>query len=1087
MKTLIIRSLVLVSLAGCNTVIKEQPVPPAGEVVSFTAAPAELGKPGDKATLTWATANATNLSLEQVGAGPLAIDAKAASGSIEVTLQKDALFVLTVRGQGGTDSASTSVRVKGSVQGLVFDAIPRTVPAGGYTTLVWSAPGATAVTLKELGGASVDLGGQRESGSVRVAPAKSTSYELDADGRKAVVAIEVGIAIYGFELVGAAPAPGQQVTLRWETSGGTSLTLKRDGVAAPLLTETDATKIVSGTFSEAVGAGVPVDGLLSYTLELTQGAVKVSQPLTVRVGGSVKVDELVLPTYAKASAFFIAQWKTTGADRLELWVDDVLVYLAPDAASAANGNRNVQAKASGVVKVKVIASNNRGAVAQLERTTTVVGPASVASFTAAPSTIASGGSPVTLSWSAPNARRLRIVGSDGHTVATARGPTAETGMATVFPNGAVTYTLDADNTIDPPVTATQAVTVTTPALFGPPIPEPVFTGSPVSLSWTVGAGALVYGAPHTAVATQAASTGFDDISATGAKLPFVVTADDAVSTFTPADFETFLYGNRVTGPVTVSTNGFFVFGASALSRATTVAIPNTTIERNFIAPLWMNLELASTGSIYWQVKGEAPERQLIVQFDKVKVKGNAASELTFQARVHQTGVLTYEYKTLTGALLPVPVIGVQGATAGLVATGAAAGSSLTLFGPVAAPVTLTVNAPQALGGFIKLAGGYLKARYTAPSFVAVGDVQISEVLYQPNAAIGTTGEWFEVSNRSTGPLDLKGWTIDFGGGSTHVIAGTAIVPLNGAVVLGQSASGAANDNVVTAYPYGTGFSMPQPVGTLTLSTGTYVVTSSWNSATANNGGLGVSIGVDTQPYLLSTDTSITVPHSIRCSSTAAFGTQAPQQLGSPGAAAGCFGYAMQSIPVSYFDISASGAVAALGDSVLGPVNLMTAPFTFGGVARTTMLASTNGFITFKTSTDSGTGNRLIPSTSATNAGTLAVFWDDLDSTAAAGSAVYSKRIAANEDPANPGAHWLVQWHRYEHFFAADNLNFQVKLFDTGVIEYHYDVMMSGSASNYANGNSATVWIENFAGNTALVSSVNKPVVLPSSAIRFTPN
>ena len=58
MKTLIVRSLfVLVpaalalALGGCNTVIKDQPVPPAGQVVSFTATPAELAKrpppPGD--------------------------------------------------------------------------------------------------------------------------------------------------------------------------------------------------------------------------------------------------------------------------------------------------------------------------------------------------------------------------------------------------------------------------------------------------------------------------------------------------------------------------------------------------------------------------------------------------------------------------------------------------------------------------------------------------------------------------------------------------------------------------------------------------------------------------------------------------------------------------------------------------------------------------------------------------------------------------------------------------------------------------------------------------------------------------------
>jgi len=1091
MKKTFIRSIAFLLVAGCTTTVKEQPIPAAGTVVSFTATPKVLANAGAKATLSWTTKDATVITLEQVGVGPVAIDGKAASSSVEVTLTKDALFVLTARGEGGTDSRTTSVEVKGGATGVVFDAVPRAVPAGGFTTLVWSAPGATAVTLKEVGGSGLDLMGQLTSGSVRVGPLKSTTYELTVDGKALPVTVEVASAIFSFELSGTAPDPGGMLTLAWETSGGSKLTITREGVTAPLLTETDAIKILSGTVTDTVPASAPVDGLLHYTLELQTGAVKTTQKLTVRIGGSVTINAFNLPAYAKATSTFTVNWNVTGADRLELFVNDVSTYLAPDAASVAAGSVPVQASASGTVTVRLRASNVRGAVAEQLKSTSVVGIASIATFTATPSTVAAGGTATTLAWNAPSARRVKITGSTGHTVKTVYGPAAEAGSVDAYPNGAVTYTLEADNTIDAPVTATQAVTVTVPAVFGPAAVAPVFAGNPVNLVWTVGTSALVYGAAHTAIATQAASSGFIDIATTGARLPFAAGADDAVLTFTPLDFESFLYGNRVSGPVTVSTNGFFVFASTAATRSATVAIPNATIERNFIAPFWTNLELGPSGKVFWKIEGDAPERVLVVQFDQVRIKGDAFSVLTFQGRVHQTGVVSFEYKTLTTTAASTPVIGVQGAVSGLAATSAASAVGLTLFGPVPSPVSVTATTAGQLGGFLKLGSGYLKALYVPPTFVNAGDVQISEVLYQPNAAIDTTGEWFEVTNRATGPIDLNGWVIDFAAGSSHTISSSVVVAPGAAVVLGQSPSGALNDGVATTYQYGTTFSMPQPAGSLTLKFGTYATTSTWNSATANNGGVGVSVGVQNGDFILSTDTTTTVPHPIRCSSGASFGTQTPQQLGTPGTAGSCFGYVVQSIPVSYSDITTTGTLHTTGDSVVLALDISAAPLTFFGAAQTSVAVSTNGFLRFKPSTDSGTTNRVLPSTAASGGSTLAIFWDDLDSTGAADSNVYVKRIAAGADPANPGAHWIFQWSHYERYGfpspTGDDLNFQIKFFDTGVIEYHYAAMVSGTTNSYANGNNATVWLENVAGNTALVQSVNKPLVVPQSAFRFTPN
>ena len=102
----------------------------------------------------------------------------------------------------------------------------------------------------------------------------------------------------------------------------------------------------------------------------------------------------------------------------------------------------------------------------------------------------------------------------------------------------------------------------------------------------------------------------------------------------------------------MSTNGFLQFSSAAITnaRAAVATIPNATtatVPEDFVAPLWADLELGPTGSIWWQVTGTAPLRELVVQWNDVRLRGQAGSRLTFQARVHQAGAVTFEYQTIT--------------------------------------------------------------------------------------------------------------------------------------------------------------------------------------------------------------------------------------------------------------------------------------------------------------------------------------------------------------------------------------------------------------------------------------------------------
>ena len=80
-------------------------------------------------------------------------------------------------------------------------------------------------------------------------------------------------------------------------------------------------------------------------------------------------------------------------------------------------------------------------------------------------------------------------------------------------------------------------------------------------------------------------------------------------------------------------------------------------------------------------------------------------------------------------------------------------------------------------------------------------------------------------------------------------------------------------------------------------------------------------------------------------------------------------------------------------------------------------------------------------TSAEPFGVLAALWDDLEASSSS-SNVFAKRIDADQDPANPVGHWIVQWHQMQHFLSSGDLNFQIKLFDDGVIEIHYATLLS---------------------------------------------
>ncbi|HET8785989.1 MAG TPA: DNA/RNA non-specific endonuclease, partial [Candidatus Limnocylindrales bacterium] len=87
-------------------------------------------------------------------------------------------------------------------------------------------------------------------------------------------------------------------------------------------------------------------------------------------------------------------------------------------------------------------------------------------------------------------------------------------------------------------------------------------------------------------------------------------------------------------------------------------------------------------------------------------------------------------------------------------------------------------------------------------------IVINELMADPQHASGgaSWGEWFEVYNSTTQPIDLAGWTIATEGQPAHTIASSVIVPAGGYAVLGRGDDVTKNGGITIDYNYFTGTS-----------------------------------------------------------------------------------------------------------------------------------------------------------------------------------------------------------------------------------------------------------------------------------------
>lgn len=1084
--------------AGCSPKPEDPlPPPPAAAITTFSVSPTSVAKPGDAVTLTWVTENATSVSVEQVGTGavPSATDL---SGSASVTVSADTIFVLTARGEGGTDARSVGVTVGEQAGEVLFTALPARITAGSSATLAWYAPGAQSVGLEAVGGAAIDIGTQKENGTVTVTPDATTTYRLTVDGKTADATVTVAPIIEAFALEGAAPAAGDPAKLTWKTRGATQVTLSRAGVATPLATEMDPAKVASGDFTDTVPATLPPNGLLRYTLTASAGAEQVTQQLELRVAAGLRFTAWSIPAYGRMGGGVSVTWKTTGADSVHVEVDGQTTFVTSTAAEVAAGTTVVDVPST-TITVKLIATNANGERAEVTGMLEPVGPITFNSLTATPSTLATGGDAVTLAWDVSNARRLRLTQVGGGFAAYRTG-TVDTGSVTVRPNTpTVTYQLDADNQAGDAIdTQFVTVTVTTPTVVT--VSRKLPSGGATTIDGTTVPGATtIYGAPT--ADTNAMGAAFVDISTTGTEIVgFATTSgtantNDGTALINVPGMDLRVFGVPVSASeVSVSTNGWFYF--SSANNATTVpAVPVTTnLQPLSIVPFGQNLDLGTTGRVYWQQDQVNGVERLIIQWTHAQTSGNMASDITFQAQVYATGEIVFAYQALQGVTDSWSCGVVNGNETAYLAPTAlpAEGDTVKFFAgqPLSVlPVAHTVLASDYWLTVEGTGGALVGARID--DRMVTGDLYISEVNPRPAAGL-TDAEWIELVNTTGRSIDLEGWTLVVGTTTTtYTFPAGVSVPANGLLLMAQAADLGDGAAVTPGHLYPNTFLLPDTSGTLNLrppGSTTAFTRADWNAATAPAAGRSVQADAPSTSFKLASPFSTaTCP----APTTATYGTAAQQ--GTPGATQPkCFPYTLEPLPANGFQsIAATGTTLVLTSNLTAYTTYqVTLPqaVSYFGTSSTTLSVCSAGWVSTTTSTSTNSTNKSTPSSTAP-VGAIAPFWDiNTGNTSTPTNGLYWEQRDPDMTPGTGDELTIVSWEGFRYnssSYTAESNNWQVLFHGNGDIDFQYGSQTG--TSSFLKGSSATSWLENPAGTAAMFINVNSstaPGIAANTGFRY---
>lgn len=256
---------------------------------SFSASPATLAAGGGSATLTWATTNATNVTIDH-GVGSVSVD-----GTKGVTVNQDTTFTLVASDDNESITCTTQIDVAPPPNGArcdSFTASPTTFSSSpANINLTWATTDATAVSINN------DVGTVAADGSKTVSVSGSKTFTLTATGAGGNDTCQVNVTYDPPSGGGGSSSPycrfkisdkkitaGEEVTLSWDNDRTNDITIKDDRGNVIVDTEEDD-KIDEDKDSITVKP----DRDTKYTLTAIRGTKKRTCTVDVEVEKKVTV------------------------------------------------------------------------------------------------------------------------------------------------------------------------------------------------------------------------------------------------------------------------------------------------------------------------------------------------------------------------------------------------------------------------------------------------------------------------------------------------------------------------------------------------------------------------------------------------------------------------------------------------------------------------------------------------------------------------------------------------------------------------------------------------------------------------------
>jgi myo-inositol-hexaphosphate 3-phosphohydrolase len=129
-----------------------------------------------------------------------------------------------------------------------------------------------------------------------------------------------------------------------------------------------------------------------------------------------------------------------------------------------------------------------------------------------------------------------------------------------------------------------------------------------------------------------------DPAAGGTPLPLADNGSAVVAL--PFGFE--YYGTAYTS-LTVSANGYVVFGSGAATEHISAPIPSAAVPNGFAAPFWDDLDPGSGGGVWHATVGSAPDRKFVVGW--IDVPHAAGGDATFEAVLEEgMNAIVFQYR-----------------------------------------------------------------------------------------------------------------------------------------------------------------------------------------------------------------------------------------------------------------------------------------------------------------------------------------------------------------------------------------------------------------------------------------------------------